>query len=100
MLRRKVCKKLQEQKLKELALKKKLNGRGDGNGKLTEAQLNRLIVLSEERNETLKCLPAMAKQVKEMHEATMTKDSDGVSRIANAFKRVHDLSKKAFRRGD
>ena len=76
--------------------KKKLNGSGRGNGK-RDVQLDELIQLSTERNETLKCLPTMASQVGEMHEATMAKDDDGVTRIGNAFKRVHLLYKKLGR---
>lgn len=77
---------------------KKLNS-GSKNGKLMEAQLNRLIELSTERNEKLDCVTGMAKQVDGMHEAIMTKDNNGTPRITNMFRYIHNTYTKVVKGG-
>jgi len=79
---------------------KKIWGTPNGkNGGMTAQQAARLIEIGEEQTEKLECLPIMAKQTAEMHGATMKQDGEGVSRIANAFRRVHELHKRIFKKG-
>jgi hypothetical protein len=74
--------------------KKKVNGK---NGNLEAAQLNRLIELSEERNEKLDCVNAMAGQVGEMHDIVCEKDGDNFPKIRVMEKKVREVWNKVIR---